>query len=175
MGHLLSKQAMEPRWLILYFLSYYSGHPSSPKGFMRLWSIHPHYLDAKGLVALWREGLLAQNVLLGKTKGYQNHPQLHRFKNSKNPVGAIASYLRKVVAEANQRGYQFDQNKIVNRRLQGTLAVTQGQLSYEFQHLLKKLQTRDSERHQQWKMVKHIAPHPLFEEVIGGVEVWEIV
>jgi len=30
---------------------------------MRLWSLHPRYLDAKGLVALWREGLLAQKVL----------------------------------------------------------------------------------------------------------------
>ncbi|WP_368086417.1 pyrimidine dimer DNA glycosylase/endonuclease V [Nitrosomonas sp. Nm34] len=26
---------------------------------MRLWSIHPKYLDAKGLLALWREGLQA--------------------------------------------------------------------------------------------------------------------
>ena len=36
---------------------------------MRLWSLHPRYLDAKGLVALWREGLLAQAVLKGQTKG----------------------------------------------------------------------------------------------------------
>jgi len=25
---------------------------------MRLWTLHPKYLDARGLVALWREGLL---------------------------------------------------------------------------------------------------------------------
>jgi hypothetical protein len=41
---------------------------------MRLWSIHPEYLDAKGLVALWREALLAQNVLQCNTKGYKKHP-----------------------------------------------------------------------------------------------------
>ena len=41
---------------------------------MKLWSIHPKYLDAKGLVALWREALLAQKVLDGKTEGYKNHP-----------------------------------------------------------------------------------------------------
>jgi hypothetical protein len=29
----------------------------------RIWSLHPKYLDARGLVALWREGLLAQAVL----------------------------------------------------------------------------------------------------------------
>ncbi|HEU5178767.1 MAG TPA: pyrimidine dimer DNA glycosylase/endonuclease V, partial [Burkholderiales bacterium] len=32
---------------------------------MRLWSLHPKYLDARGLVALWREALLAQAVLRG--------------------------------------------------------------------------------------------------------------
>ena len=77
---------------------------------MRLWSIHPKYLDAKGLVALWREGLLAQNVLLGNTKGYKNHPQLIRFKNSENPYGAIAEYLRYVVNEADNRGYNFNRS-----------------------------------------------------------------
>ena len=43
---------------------------------MRLWSIHPRYLDSMGLVALWREALLAQAVLRGETKGYKFHPQL---------------------------------------------------------------------------------------------------
>jgi len=38
---------------------------------MRLWTIHPKYLDAKGLVALWRETLLAKHVLEGKTPGYK--------------------------------------------------------------------------------------------------------
>jgi hypothetical protein len=33
---------------------------------MRLWSLHPEYLDANGLVALWREALLAQAFLQGK-------------------------------------------------------------------------------------------------------------
>jgi len=30
---------------------------------MRLWTIHPKYLDRQGLLALWREALLAQKVL----------------------------------------------------------------------------------------------------------------
>ena len=49
---------------------------------MRLWSLHPKYLDIKGLVACWREGLLARKVLLDQTKGYKNHPQLIRFNRS---------------------------------------------------------------------------------------------
>jgi hypothetical protein len=60
---------------------------------MRLWSLHPKYLDAKGLVALWREALLAQAVLRGNTRGYQNHPQLLRFRQQSSPLSAIASYL----------------------------------------------------------------------------------
>ncbi|MEN6399799.1 MAG: pyrimidine dimer DNA glycosylase/endonuclease V, partial [Rectinema sp.] len=29
---------------------------------MRLWTLHPQYLDQKGLTAAWREGLLAKKV-----------------------------------------------------------------------------------------------------------------
>ncbi|MFN3505685.1 MAG: pyrimidine dimer DNA glycosylase/endonuclease V, partial [Caldimicrobium sp.] len=60
---------------------------------MRLWSIHPMYLDARGLVALWREALLARKVLIGETSGYRNHPQLVRFKRSASPLDAINRYL----------------------------------------------------------------------------------
>ena len=58
-----------------------------------LWSLQPGLLDRMGLLALWREGLLAQKVLLGQTTGYRFHPQLKRFQGSKNPVGAINTYL----------------------------------------------------------------------------------
>ena len=142
---------------------------------MRLWSIHPRYLDAKGLVALWREGLLAQNVLLGNTRGYQNHPQLLRFKNTGNQVGAIASYLRLVADEAKKRNYNFDRSKIVNRHIRNKLAVTDGQLSYEFQHLLRKLKKRDLERYHVLVNADTIELHPLLIEVSGDIENWEIV
>ena len=142
---------------------------------MRLWSVHPRYLDAKGLVALWREGLLAQNVLRGKTTGYKNHPQLNRFKNTDNPLGAIAGYLRGVVAEADKRGYNFDSGKIVTKRINSKLPVTHGQVAYEFQHLLSKLKVRDPQSYQQLKMLEKIAVHPLFKQVRGGVADWEII
>jgi hypothetical protein len=141
---------------------------------MRLWSIHPAYLDAKGLIALWREGLLAQSVLLGNTKGYKHHPQLIRFKNTVNPAGAIASYLRYVADEADNRAYRFDRSKIANKRYGGRISVAAGQITYEFSHLLGKLKTRAPELYSRLSKAKRIEVHPLFDEIHGGVEDWEI-
>jgi hypothetical protein len=142
---------------------------------MRLWSLHPEYLDSKGLVALWREALLAQNVLLGKTRGYKNHPQLVRFKQCRNPQGAISTYLRHVADEADKRGYTFDRSKISARRFQSLLPVTRGQVEYEFQHLLQKLKRREPERFFQLKGLVNIKVHPMFNKVSGGIADWEIV
>jgi hypothetical protein len=142
---------------------------------MRLWSINPSYLDSKGLVALWRETLLAQNVLMGKTVGYKNHPQLVRFKSTSNPVGAIASYLRAVAEEAKSRGYNFDNSKIQNKRINSNILVTNGQAEYEFKHLLNKLKSRDPALYKGIRGSKRIRLHPLFLKVRGGVEPWEIV
>jgi len=142
---------------------------------MRLWSLHPKYLDTKGLVALWRETLLAQNVLLGNTKGYKNHPQLIRFKNTRNPQGAIATYLRHVADEADKRDYNFNRAKIINKRFNSSITVTSGQVEYELQHLLNKLKVRDSERYRELKALKRIELHPLFKKVRGEIANWEIV
>ncbi len=141
---------------------------------MRLWSIHPTYLDAKGLVALWREALLAQKVLLGQTKGYKKHPQLNRFIATDNKLGAIASYLRFVNEEAIHRGYNFDSNKILNAKRCVKIPVNSGQIEYEFNHLLKKLAIRDQQRYERLKLNDEIKLHPLFEEIPGDTEAWEI-
>src|SRR6476620_11751642 len=106
---------------------------------MRLWTVHPRHLDAAGLVALWREALLAQAVLLGKTKGYTRHPQLERFRQQNDPVALVAGYLRAVQREASARGYGFTATKIVGAQTQHRLAVTRGQLAYEWEHLMSKL------------------------------------
>ena len=140
---------------------------------MRLWSIHPGYLDAKGLVALWREGLLAQKVLLGRTKGYRQHPQLLRFKQMCNPVGAMADYLRGVADEAQKRGYAFNRDKITAGSSSTRIEVTDGQLRYEFQHLLEKLSKRSPERYQQLKSTTDIKPHPMMAVISGLVASWE--
>lgn len=140
---------------------------------MRIWSIHPKYLDSKGLVALWRETLLAKNVLEGKTKGYKNHPQLDRFKNYKNPIAAINYYLQYVWLEADERGYRFDKSKCIPVVRQINLFVTNGQMKFEREHLLNKLKIRDEQRYNRLKSIEIFEPHPLFTIVKGDIEIWE--
>jgi hypothetical protein len=142
---------------------------------MRIWSLHPKYLDAKGLVALWRETLLAKNVLEDKTKGYRNHPQLTRFKKVQKPTEIINQYLAEIYIEATKRGYHFDKGKINWNFKQSNLTVTTRQLDYEINHLLKKLQKRDLEKHNELKLVKVFDSHPLFKLIEGEIEDWEIV
>lgn len=140
---------------------------------MRLWSLHPQYLDPQGLVALWREALLAQAVLHGDTRGYRNHPQLERFANHATPLAAIAAYLEAVYAEAERRGYAFDKSKIGAGAERTTLVVTTGQLEYEWAHLMKKLQARNPACFQRWRGTATPDPHPLFEVCPGDVASWE--
>lgn len=141
---------------------------------MRLWSLHPQYLDAQGLVAVWREGLLARHVLLGLTRGYKNHPQLARFKAQQEPVAVLDQYLSCITIEAASRGYHFDQSKITFSPIISTLPLTEGQLAYEWQHLLTKLQSRNPLRHQQYSTVVKPLPHPLFTLIPGPAAPWEI-
>lgn len=140
---------------------------------MRIWSLHPRYLDAKGLVALWRETLLAQAVLLGRTKGYTRHPQLDRFRTAESPPALVADYLRVVAAEATRRGYRFDVSRIADATSTTRLPVTSGQMQCEWRHLSAKLALRDPSRHAQQKSIRSPSPHPLFDVVPGDVEPWE--
>ena len=140
---------------------------------MRLWSLHPMYLDGKGLVALWREGLLALNVLRGRTKGYTHHPQLERFTEQDDPVAAIQCYLTAVYHEAARRGYHFDAHKIDLASRSPRIRVTRGQLVYELQHLKRKLKLRDRAGYRKIGAVHTPKPHPLFFVRAGGIERWE--
>ncbi len=142
---------------------------------MRLWSLHPRYLDRAGLAALWRESLLAQAVLRGATRAYRCHPQLVRFQRHPDPEGAIAAYLGMICREALRRGYRFDATKIGSRRAELPIAVTHGQLRYERQHLLKKLLARNPDGWKALQAVDEPEPHPLFMAVPGEIEAWERV
>ena len=142
---------------------------------MRIWSIHPCYLDAKGLLALWREALLAQKVLKGKTKGYVNHPQLTRFRESSDPLSAIGFYLKIVYEESLIRGYTFNKKKIVDHTYMVKIPVTDQQLGYEFNHLKKKLKSRSLSHLKKLESITIPQQHPLFTIVPGEVEEWEKV
>ena len=140
---------------------------------MRLWSLHPKYLDPQGLVALWREALLAKAVLRGETRGYRSHPQLERFKNHAAPRVALSTYLQAVYAEAEARGYAFDKSKIGVTAEPSTLVITSGQLGYEWTHLMRKLHARNPVLYEKWQETITPEPHPMFEVRAGGVESWE--
>lgn len=142
---------------------------------MRLWSLHPRYLDAKGLVAVWREGLLAQAVLAGKTRGYRRHPQLRRFSEAPTPVEHIAAYLQVILAEATRRGYRFDARRIGPRAAPlGSLVVTDRQLEHEWALLEGKLASRDPGWLAKFPGVAVPEPHPLFRVVPGEIAGWEV-
>jgi hypothetical protein len=141
---------------------------------MRLWSIHPRYLDGRGLVALWREALLARAVLCGQTRGYRHHPQLARFRAHATPCSAISAYLAAVHDESLRRGYQFDRSKVGPVREVAAIPVTSGQVEYEWQHLQRKLQVRDPAWLLSLGEVARPGCHPLFRARPGPVEPWEI-
>ena len=141
---------------------------------MRLWTISPKYLDRQGLLALWREALLAKKVLSGKTKGYKNHPQLTRFRESRKALEHIDSYLYGIYLEAKNRGYRFGIEKIKDLKiLNKKIKVNSGQIAYEFSHLLRKLKVRDKKRYLELKNIKNPQIHFLFKAIKGGVEKWE--
>ena len=140
---------------------------------MRLWTIHPKYLDSKGLVAAWREALLAQKVLAGKTRGYKHHPQLIRFQTQRKPLPVMAAFLRGLADDAARRGYNFDANKISKPEFKGQIPETSGQLEYEWQHLKRKLKTRAPALYREFRGISLPEAHPLFRIVPGDVQNWE--
>lgn len=140
---------------------------------MRLWSLHPKYLDPQGLVALWRETLLAQAVLRNETRGYRNHPQIERFKSHSAPLAAISTYLNAIHAESEMRGYSFDKRKILPTQEVATLAVTSGQMAYEWAHLLAKLKERNPVYYQKWLAIEMPEAHPMFIVHAGNIASWE--
>jgi hypothetical protein len=140
---------------------------------MRLWSLHPSLLDRAGLVALWREALLAQKVLAGTTRGYRHHPQLDRFRQTRDPARVIAIYLWSVADEATERGYHFDISKIAVPRGTVSIPVAKGQLAYELTHLKRKLVQRDPKQLQSINKRVPVRVNPTFKAVEGPIAPWE--
>ena len=144
---------------------------------MRLWSIDLGCLDSIGIVALWRESLLARAVLKGKTKGYTNHPQLDRFKSNEKPMAAIETYLYYVLEESLKRGFNFDNEKIRNDLIDKSIKIpiSQGQLDYEFELLKFKLKKRSQEYYKKTATLGKAHPNPMFVPHPGNIEAWERV
>jgi hypothetical protein len=142
---------------------------------MRLWTLHPRYLDTQGLLAAWREALLAQAVLQGKTRGYTRHPQLARFRAHPAPEAAIAAFLAGLLEEGLRRGFKFDAGKVPCLPLPGQLPETEGQLLYEWARLKEKLRGRSPEAYRRIAGLDWPEAHPLFTIIPGGIQPWEKV
>ena len=112
---------------------------------MRLWTLHPKYLDARGLVALWREALLGQKVLRGQTCGYKHHPQLIRFAETQNPPAALVGILKLFMKKPWNAITNLTPQKLESGRSGGKITETRDQLLYEWRHLKRKLKKRDHE------------------------------
>lgn len=143
---------------------------------MRLWSLHPKYLDPRGLVALWRETLLARKVIQGISKGYRNHPQLERFKHHPDPLVAIEYYLQVIYEEAYRRNFRFDNGKIKKFPLNcQPISVSRGQINFEWIHLKDKLERRNLDFYNKLKEIRseEILSHPLFIIIPGSIASWE--
>lgn len=141
---------------------------------MRIWSLHPEYLDRVGLVACWRETLLAQAVLAGRTRGYRHHPQLSRFRATPEPLATVGAYLVGLRAEAERRGYRFDASRIDRPAADvAPLAVSTGQVALEWDHLMVKLAARSPDQHAAVRGAEVVEVHPLFVVVPGPVAEWE--
>lgn len=142
---------------------------------MRLWSLHPKYLDCKGLLAVWMEGLLAKKVLEGKTKGYKHHPQLIRFKNCKEPNKLINYYLCEIFKESKKRCYKFDSDKIECTSIKERVPVAKGQIQYELDLLKSKVMVRDRKWYNKIKSIDAPGLNNVFYQVPGEIESWEKV
>ena len=141
---------------------------------MRIWSFHPRYLDRQGLTACWRETLLAQAVLSGRTRGYQAHPQLERFRATADPIGSIGWYLHGLADEADDRGYRYDRSRIDRPPAPSpSIDVTTGQVDYEWSWLIHKVTTRSPEWLARLSGVALPDLHRSFVRVPGQIASWE--
>jgi len=139
---------------------------------MRLWSIHPQYFDPKGFILLWQEALLAKRVLEDEIPGYRFHPQLMRFRSTKNPLDSINTYLKFIYEEAQNRGFKLNGKNLSDNYTEFKISVTKAQINFEFNYLLKKLKTRDRIFYEDIRMEKYIMVHPFFELVDDRIKGW---
>ncbi|MDO5581206.1 MAG: pyrimidine dimer DNA glycosylase/endonuclease V [Planctomycetia bacterium] len=135
---------------------------------MRLWTLHPKYLDRQGFLAVWREGLLAKHVLEQwtvdpeKRIAYGNHPQLDRFKITDDPVAAISLYLAGIFAESQRRKYSFDRNKFDIPDVKIIIPTITAEIEFERNHLLQKLIKRDPQAADRLRTDSVLQLHSLF-------------
>ena len=148
---------------------------------MRIWSLHPSLLDDKELKTLWKEGIKAvkafRKLYHGERPKQVEHPQLRRFRRS-GGFTILREMLEQVYIEAQKRDIEVNHKPIEFKGYKyqlakRALAVTSGQLSFEFGLLQSKLMTRAPQKFQDNEALTVIPCNPALIEIDGDVEVWE--
>ena len=82
-----------------------------------------------------------------------------------------------VYKEACARGYKFDVAKVgkFDAENLSKIAVTKGQIEYEFSLLQEKLKLRDLKKYKENLNVKNIEISTIFTKIDGDIELWEKV
>jgi len=82
---------------------------------MKIYLMHPSYLDSKRLVETWRSSVLIKNVLIGKGgKNLFYNKYVCLFSRSHYPINFIIRYMIDVKAEADKRDFKFDSGLILS-------------------------------------------------------------
>ena len=78
-----------------------------------------------------------------------------------------------MLTEAKDRGFNFEETKVSKFDSSEKITVTDGQLKFEQEHLLIKLNIRDKIKHAELSKVKKPEPHPSVKIIKGPKADWE--
>ena len=141
---------------------------------MRLWSLHPRYLDPKGLVALWREALARPGRAPGAIPGdIATIPSCSDSARSPLRVAASPSTFGPCTRNRSSEATASTGARLCTGGTVARVDVTRGQLDFEWRHLLAKLEKRNPPVLEALQNTGDPAPHPLFRVVPGAIEEWE--
>jgi len=122
-----------------------------------------------------RLGVLAAAVQAegGPTADEAAEMQRLQPRLARRPVACLNTYLRAIYHEAAPRGYRFDRRKLGRTPGHHQIAVTTGQLAFEWCHLKRKLRARSPAAYRALRSERGPAAHPLFIVADGPVSAWE--
>ena len=139
---------------------------------MRLWSLHPRYLDPQG----WSrcgETLLARKVLRGETRGYRHHPQLQRFREARDPQSAIDAYLPRSTPRRRRAATRSTRTSSMPTRARKDPGRARATRRARMGHLIAQARVAQPGAHVRWRELQRPRTHPSFRVVAGGVADWE--
>lgn len=143
---------------------------------MRIWSLHPKYLDKKELIDSWNDGLRTIGILTRNHQGSIFRPELSRFRSQSEPIIAVEKYLLSIANEAKRRGYMVDIRKLpsIPVVVSHKIPVSSGQIEYEWRQLMHVLAGRSPGFLRRIEYSPSHDINPIFYKRPGhDIETWE--